>query len=180
MPRGVYERTPEIRASLSASKRGKHGHPWTEEQRERFLLTYSTAVRTPCPNNCGFEVHPSALARHRKLCDAFRCEVDACDERRPRSATLCATHHALNGTAKKYGETVHSVLGLLRRQDGRCAVCPTALSEGGLGKIKTAHIDHDHVTGRVRGLLCHPCNVAIGLMKDNPDTLRQAAKYLEK
>ncbi len=47
------------------------------------------------------------------------------------------------------------------------------------GKRKNFCIDHDHATGKVRGLLCHNCNVAIGLMKDNTDLLKKAAEYLE-
>lgn len=41
------------------------------------------------------------------------------------------------------------------------------------------HIDHDHKTGKVRGLLCRACNPAIGAMQDNPELLRRAALYVE-
>lgn len=44
---------------------------------------------------------------------------------------------------------------------------------------KTACVDHDHKTGVVRGLLCWNCNVAIGKLDDNPDTVLNAYKYLK-
>jgi hypothetical protein len=54
-----------------------------------------------------------------------------------------------------------------------CAVCDTKLDIG------SAKYDHSHDTGEFRGWLCHHCNTAIGLMKDNPILLRLAAEYLE-
>mgnify|MGYP001576209901 CR=1 FL=1 len=44
---------------------------------------------------------------------------------------------------------------------------------------KTLHIDHNHTTGAVRGLLCTQCNVGVGMLKDSPAVLRAAANYLE-
>ena len=41
-------------------------------------------------------------------------------------------------------------------------------------------IDHDHTTGKVRGMLCHDCNTSLGKFRDNPDILRKAADYLER
>lgn len=43
-----------------------------------------------------------------------------------------------------------------------------------------ACVDHDHLTGKIRGLLCHRCNRALGLLKDDAKVLRQLADYLEK
>jgi hypothetical protein len=60
---------------------------------------------------------------------------------------------------------------LLISQSGRCACCLTPL--------KCPFIDHDHSTGRIRGLLCMQCNIALGLAHDNPIILRSLASYLE-
>ena len=58
---------------------------------------------------------------------------------------------------------------------GACSICRDNFPIGG-----KFHIDHDHITGRIRGLLCHGCNVGLGIFKDSPDRLRTAADYLSR
>ena len=65
---------------------------------------------------------------------------------------------------------------LLLKQGNRCAICRTA-EPMGHGKWC---IDHDHKNGRIRGLLCHSCNVGIGFLADDPERLRRAAEYIER
>lgn len=48
------------------------------------------------------------------------------------------------------------------------------------GNYSRLSVDHDHQTGKIRGLLCNNCNRAIGLLKDSSDILYKAAKYIEK
>jgi hypothetical protein len=57
-----------------------------------------------------------------------------------------------------------------------CAICG---SMGGVGRHGQLHIDHDHVTGEVRGVLCHECNTGIGKLRDDPDLLLAAVDYLK-
>lgn len=64
---------------------------------------------------------------------------------------------------------------LYEQQDGRCEGCSGPLLPG-----PTTHVDHDHTTGKVRGLLCKTCNMGMGLLKDSPDVLRRLAAYLER
>jgi hypothetical protein len=75
----------------------------------------------------------------------------------------------------KYRLTAEDFEMLWDYQDGRCAGCG---GEFGRGK-EGLHVDHDHATGQVRGLLCAPCNTAIGLCRDSGVRLRQLAAYLE-
>lgn len=75
----------------------------------------------------------------------------------------------------KYNITLEDYDRMLSEQEGGCAICGTS-DPRGHGRF---HVDHNHRTGEVRGLLCTDCNTGIGSMKDSPQTLRRAIKYLE-
>lgn len=64
-------------------------------------------------------------------------------------------------------------------QEGQCYLCRKDILLYEKDKLNVAHVDHDHTTGQVRGLLCHFCNAGIGYLQDNPLLLRKAADYLE-
>ena len=64
---------------------------------------------------------------------------------------------------------------MVKAQGGACAICGTTDSGG-----RKWHVDHDHETGKVRDLLCSPCNLGIGKMQDDPARLRAAADYIER
>lgn len=74
-----------------------------------------------------------------------------------------------------YGMTPEDYDIMLERQNGECAICGVKSN----GPRRFA-IDHCHVTGRVRGLLCDACNGSLGQMNDDPRLFRRAADYLEK
>lgn len=80
---------------------------------------------------------------------------------------------------RTYGITLEVYERMLEEQGGLCAIC------GGEGFVmKESHtmklaVDHCHSTGAVRGLLCHNCNRALGLFKDNPAHLAKAISYLK-
>lgn len=76
---------------------------------------------------------------------------------------------------RMFGLTEESFAELSARQGDVCAIC--SKPEPTQAKLV---MDHDHATGQFRGLLCSLCNPAIGLMRDEPETLRAAADYLER
>lgn len=77
---------------------------------------------------------------------------------------------------RKYGLMPDGVAKILMSQENCCAICRSDNAGGRWGKW---HIDHNHNTGQVRGLLCHYCNVMLGLAEDDVVRLRAAADYLE-
>ncbi len=100
---------------------------------------------------------PGAMTR-RRVCR--RCRYEA---QRPRQAVLARV--------RKYGITEEAFVSALA--DG-CVVCMRDLDGG-----RSTHVDHDHETGMVRGILCGLCNVGIGMFQNNPEIARRAADYLE-
>ena len=92
----------------------------------------------------------------------------------------CKDHAAADGYLKRvYGLDFNEYKLLLESQDNKCKLC---LGEG--FTMKKSHkvklvVDHCHTTGKVRGLPCHNCNRALGLLKDNKDTIQRALAYLD-
>lgn len=74
----------------------------------------------------------------------------------------------------KYGITFIDYARILKFQEGKCAVCGKLED-----KNRTFDVDHDHVTGAVRGLLCTSCNRMIGHSGDSAKNLISAARYLQ-
>lgn len=90
----------------------------------------------------------------------------------PERAASARRRHRLKAS---YGITIGEYELLLAEQQSACAIC------GGppVGRGAHLHVDHDHTTGRVRGLLCTRCNLMIGCALDDPSLLRAGATYLD-
>lgn len=77
-----------------------------------------------------------------------------------------------NRLRRLYGLTVEQWEAMLRSQDGKCAICGTSEPKGKGGRL---HVDHDHTTGAVRGLLCSNCNGNLGWLEAHSS---KALRYL--
>ena len=77
----------------------------------------------------------------------------------------------------KYGLSYEDYLNLLEKQNGICCGCknPFYIDKDSLS---IPCIDHNHITGKVRGILCKRCNLALGYVNDNPKTLSNLIEYL--
>jgi hypothetical protein len=78
---------------------------------------------------------------------------------------------------RRYGLTPDDYDRMLQEQAGTCALCSRTPEQE---RYKRLNIDHCHDTGRVRGLLCTPCNHAIGVLGDTAEHIRRAVAYLER
>jgi hypothetical protein len=73
-----------------------------------------------------------------------------------------------------YGITLAEYNVIFSSQSGLCKICNGEQQSG-----RRLSVDHDHETGRIRGLLCIKCNSFIGMAQENPDILHRAIEYLE-
>ena len=92
----------------------------------------------------------------------------------PVAGSYSPEYHRRRNLRRLYGITPEQFDAILCEQGGVCASC------GGppFGKAGKYHVDHCHATGRIRGLLCHKCNVALGMASDNVDYLNKLITYL--
>ena len=91
----------------------------------------------------------------------YNCYCKPCRRQRDRAARFL----------RVYGLTLEARDALIAAQGGRCAIC---------GESEPVHVDHDHVTGVVRGVVCFRCNSGIGQFDDRADLMRKAIVYLER
>ena len=71
---------------------------------------------------------------------------------------------------KLWGLTLDQYSDMINNQDSKCKICGE--------EMNPPQIDHNHITGKVRGLLCRNCNTSLGLLKEDPDTLRSMISYI--
>ena len=141
------------------------GIRWANVQKQERRRAEWNATEHRCPQ-CG-EAFPTDRRAGSVYCSP-ECKKKAMDARwRERSPHYMRRY--------LYGVTPEQTAAMLAAQANRCAICE---AEFGSGR-NAVHMDHDHTTGKVRALLCGPCNNGLGLFKDDPARLRAAAAYLE-
>lgn len=108
---------------------------------------------TKCGNTKPFE----GFHKHKQTKDGYHTYCKVCFN----ESTLLAKH------LKRYGLTTNQIKEL--KKEG-CVLC---------GSMENLHVDHNHETNEIRGVLCTNCNRGLGHFQDSPDLLKKAAAYLE-
>lgn len=131
--------------------------------------TYAQFVKR-CPD-CKDWKPAEAFPRNRRMKDGRHTYCKECNNARSRESRERlhggTRHYHLT---RRYGIGAAEVDAMISNQGGVCVVC---------GRPDPQHVDHDHVTGNVRGILCFNCNGGLGQFADDQDRLIEAARYLD-
>lgn len=109
----------------------------------------------------------------RNYCKA--CDAEQQREYKQKNPEKVRLNQRKTQLKRKFGITIDMYNEMLEKQQSRCAVCKVHVSD----TTKDLAVDHCHDTGRVRGLLCGKCNMAIGLLNDDVQLVRSVLCYLE-
>jgi Recombination endonuclease VII len=118
------------------------------------------------------DARPERRARQHDL----RRVADAADDRR----LVIQEYNFRYNLKSKYNLTTEQHDEMLAAQNGLCALCGNPPDPNGVRAASRLHVDHDHLTGAVRALLCNVCNQGLGHFRDDPDLLIAAAEYIKR
>jgi len=124
-------------------------------------------------NTCKIFKPVSEYYKDKRLKSGLRGQCKEC--RRKVEKARSPKVHKMWKIKTNYGLTEEQYYGLIDKQGGRCAICRTTFSSL---KSRHIHVDHDHSTNKVRGILCTRCNVGLGYFRDDPTLLEHAIEYL--
>lgn len=109
------------------------------------------------------------LQRHSR--PVRECQVNGCIKKHD-ALGYCRTHYM---SIYRYGITPEEIDDKIRQQKNLCKLCQKPLD---LSRSKAVHIDHCHISDIVRGILCAPCNVALGYFQDSIPLLERTIEYI--
>lgn len=130
-------------------------------------------------SRCKESLLPEKFSRDSTTPDGFSTQCKACkqigiNKWQQQNVEAKAAIHRRHKLKSNYGITLEDYNALLKRQGGLCAICQEECKTHAV-----LSVDHDHVSGRIRGLLCARCNQMIGLARDRTDILVSALRYLQ-
>ena len=137
------------------------------------MMTLTQPLISKRCSTCKNDLPVDAFAKHKSTKDGLQYRCRSCVK----------THRGAYDFSKqknlslkhKFGLSLAEYNVMLEKQNGQCAICGTDKCETGYSLA----VDHCHVTGKIRGLLCRTCNTTLGKFNDEIERFYKAARYLE-
>jgi len=138
---------------------------------------HNNAIKSALINRTLSITHKLAIS---KSCSNLIRSIEHCENIRRSKKKLPGTTTRDSQFIKNYGITELKYNEMLKEQDNVCKICKKPEVSRIKGILKRLAVDHDHKTGKVRGLLCNNCNRALGLLKDDITVIIDSLEYLKK
>lgn len=167
MPRGIYKRTQYHRDTISRTKKGTKYSP------EARLRMNKASIGIPRSEETKRRISVSQIGK--KLTQEHKNKLSIAHKLLPKKGRHIKTKEEQRevNLKSKFGLTLLAYQELVDKQNGVCGICNQKCT------VKNyLSVDHNHATGKVRGLLCHHCNLSLGGFKDNVEYLKNAIKWL--
>lgn len=104
-----------------------------------------------------------------------------CENGQKSTCKVCNRIKARRSRVKhRYGISYEEYLKYVEADNTSCSICDKQLVLHSSDTQETVCLDHCHATGKIRGVLCNRCNIAIGILGDNPEKFKRALTYLEE
>lgn len=174
--KATYEKDPRRKANRSKNKQNPEYKERQKEYRSRPEIKARIAKRA-----VAYLASPEGRAKRKEYVNspkqkAKRVISSAIYRAKPETKRRNSAYKKMI----RHNLTQEGYNALFAAQNGVCAICKKPEVAVRRGKVLPLHIDHDHATGEVRGLLCFSCNVGLGMFKDNLNNLYSAVNYMEK
>lgn len=147
------------------------GGGYVEGEPRVYVWGHSTKGRRSTHCKCGLPRTPENTMKS-GYCKI--CARKGSERWRERNPTGSRGNHLLS----RYGITKEQFETQLEKQENKCLICMVVMDYS--SRATTPNLDHDHVTGKFRSILCHHCNVALGSFKENIELLEKAIQYLKE
>lgn len=168
-----YIARPEVAARLKEQARNRRSGTWKRPPR-REPIGEGYEVCTMCNLDKPLDdFHRHKLGRNGRDSMCKECKRELARVRYRAEGAAERTHR--RRVENRFGLERGQYDEMLAAHNGVCAICKSPPNEG-----RRLHVDHDHATGEIRGLLCYLCNAGIGMLRDDPALLRAAIQYLDK
>lgn len=154
----------------------------TKESRTAYLHNYYLANKAKYAERQKRyrRENPIKVAETERRWKAAHPEIVAESYRRYKQANKLKTYTIARRNMLKnaYGLTIEGYKELLNKQSGACAICLCPETRKLRGRVWSLSIDHNHTTGKVRGLLCAACNTALGMLREDPLRVHAMLRYI--
>lgn len=167
MPQGIYTRTQYHRDIISKSKKGTKYSP------EARLNMGKSRIGIPRSEETKKKISLGNMGK--KLTQEHKEKLSIAHKLLPKKGRKIRTKEEQReiNLKSKFGLSLLAYQEIIDKQGGVCGICKKQC------KVKNyLSVDHDHKTGKIRGLLCHHCNLALGGFDDNVEYLKNAINWL--